>query len=64
MQLKFALPNTQRLPHIKFVLEKAIEAQLERMNEKAPPVTDNEEDYNEEKNLSFRFGEYESRQGK
>ena len=48
MQLKFALPNTQRLPHIKFVLEKAIEAQLERMNEKAPPSTDNEEEYNEE----------------
>ena len=48
MQLKFALPNTQRLPHIKFVLEKAIEAQLERMNEKAPPVTENEDDYNEE----------------
>ena len=48
LQLTFALPNTQRLPHIKFVLSKAIAAQLERMNEKAPPVTDNEEEYNEE----------------
>ena len=34
------------------------------MNEKAPPATDHDEEYVEEENLSFRFCEYESSQGK
>ena len=34
------------------------------MNEKAPPATDHDEEYNEEDNLSFMFGSYESKQGK
>ena len=34
------------------------------MNEKAPPATDLDEEYNEEDNLSFMFGSYESKQGK
>ena len=34
------------------------------MNDKAPPATDHDEEYNEEDNLSFMFGSYESKQGK